>query len=215
MKCHVDGCDREAAYKAQRVCQMHYFRYRRNGIYGLKAEKRHGKGRFRAPKYTNQEGYVLVDVPGHPLSDGRGYVYEHRHTYYEKISSSPSECAMCRRSISWESLHIDHIDCDKSNNDPENLRAVCRPCNVFRGHSPVSMGKHLFTVGGRTMTASAWARDPGVMVSPSTIVRRRQGGMGDYDCIYAPRVTHHSTTTKKIHRKYDGLRGIRRVGRAV
>lgn len=208
MKCHVDECGREAMYRKQRVCQKHYVRYWRNGTYGLKAEKKHGKGRTRKPRYTNPAGYILIDMPGHALSGRRGYVYEHRYVYYEQVSRAPSECAMCGSAISWDVLHIDHIDCNKANNSPANLRAVCRACNVFRGHSPTSMGKHLFTADGRTMTASAWARVPGVLVSAQTIVRRRQMGMSDYDCIFAPRITHHGTTTKKIRRKYDGLRGI-------
>jgi len=36
VKCHIDGCDRDAQYKERQLCQMHYFRHMRNGHYGLK-----------------------------------------------------------------------------------------------------------------------------------------------------------------------------------
>lgn len=38
MKCKIDGCNREAMYKADCVCQMHYFRFMRNGTYDLLSE---------------------------------------------------------------------------------------------------------------------------------------------------------------------------------
>jgi hypothetical protein len=58
------------------------------------------------------------------------------------------------------------------------------------------------------MDAQGWARQPGVTVCGNTILRRKKAGMSDFDAVYSPRLTHHSTQTKKPQRKYDAMRGI-------
>jgi 5-methylcytosine-specific restriction endonuclease McrA len=200
MKCKVDGCDRDAMYQAQQVCQMHYFRYMRNGTYDTILSKKY--------RMQNPAGYQKVNEPDHPLVCSDGYVYEHRFVYYNEISSTVSKCAMCGTDISWKSCHIDHIDNDVTNNAKENLRAVCRSCNVFRGHTPESMGTMLLTINDRTMTPTAWARVDGVEVSGATIRRRKQSGMSDYDAVFSPKKTHSSKPAKKYTTKNDTLRGI-------
>ena len=200
MKCKVDSCDRDAMYKAQKVCQMHYFRYMRTGSY----EKFDRRKAF----IVTPNGYKRITSIGHPLACKGGYVFEHRYVYYTQISDVVSLCAMCEAEISWKTCHIDHIDEDRLNNIKENLRALCRPCNVFRGHDERSMGKHFLTIGGRTLSANAWARADGVEVSLPTILRRKSMGMGDEDAVFSPRRTHQSTKTKKAVCRYDEARGI-------
>ena len=40
-------------------------------------------------------------------------------------------CQICQRSPTTPfGLDIDHLDCTKSHNEPENLRLLCRSCNV-------------------------------------------------------------------------------------
>lgn len=210
MKCKVDGCERDATYKGQQVCQKHYFRYMRNGHYGLK--ERVGREYVKNRKYRlqNPAGYFYLYEPDHPLSTKAGYVYEHRFVYYNQIEKVLNVCRECGDQITWDNAHIDHIDCDVTNNKPNNLRALCRSCNIFRGHSPTSMGRHMLTVDGNTMSANTWARMDGVEVSGATIIRRKTIGMSDYDAIYSPRITHHNTKTKKHPKKYDEERGIKR-----
>jgi hypothetical protein len=203
MKCKVDGCKSDLMYVEQKVCQKHYFRFMRNGSYDLKRSKKY--------RYQNPAGYELINEPNHPLSGKNGYVYEHRFVYYNEVNAEPYRCELCEDSINWSNLHIDHIDNDVSNNKKENLRALCRVCNTFRGHTAESLGKDIFEINGRRLTAFAWARQPDVIVSGATILRRRRLlNMSDYDCVYAPRVTHHKTKTKtgKKERKYDKVRGI-------
>ena len=188
MNCKVDCCKRDAVYKQQQVCQMHYFRFMRNGTYSLT--------RTRKKRIENPAGYQKIYLPGHPLANSDSYAYEHRVVVYSKHGEALPDCPGCGKKITWENCHIDHIDCDVKNNNPSNLRPVCRGCNVFRGHSATSMGKLFLTINGKTMSAQRWAREPGVAVSGATIRRRKKFGASDYDAVYAAKITHKKTTPK-------------------
>jgi len=162
-------------------------------------------------KHTSSNGYVLRLIAGHPLANTTNCVYEHMMVMYAEHGGGPHNCDLCDAAWSWSSKksHIDHIDTNKENNSPRNLRFLCQSCNVFRGHSPTSMGKHFYTVDGATMTAGAWARMDAVEVTGLTIARRSSVmGMSDYDAIFSPRRTCQSTQTKKQSVKYDEVRGI-------
>lgn len=206
--CKVDDCGRIATYKSQQVCQKHYFRFMRNGHYGLKDHRKEGTPRARKYRYTEKtRGYCSVYEPGHPLSSADGMVREHRFVYYENVDKNPTSCEICKRAIHWKNLHIDHMDNNPSNNSPENLRALCRGCNVYRDRPLTSGCKYIFTINGVSMSAHAWASREDVFVAGVTIVRRRlKYGWDDEKCVYAPRVTHHSTTTKVPERKYLSMR---------
>lgn len=201
MKCHVDGCDREAMYKIQQVCQKHYFRMMRNGSYDYKSP-RDSRGRSVNAKYRlhTPNGYYMVYEPDHVLSDNRGYIFEHRFVAYNKYGEV-SECSLCGTSISWANCHVDHIDSDRTNNKEENLRVTCRACNVMRGHlssEKSCFGKrNLITINGVTKTAREWAAMPDVSVRTETIKFRKAKGYSDYDAVYAPRITHHNTSSIK------------------
>jgi len=162
-------------------------------------------------KSTDRRGYISRRLPNHPLADKKGTVREHRMVMYAEYGAGPKECADCGAVWNWEggrNCHIDHIDANTSNNNISNLRFLCAPCNVFRGHTPTSMGTRFFTANNLTMTAGAWARRPDVFVAGNTIRIRRSRGYSDYDAIYAPRKTHQSTATKEPIARYDGVRGI-------
>ena len=116
MKCKIDGCDRESMYTGKMLCQKHYFRIMRNGIPET-VRKRNYRSR-------NAAGYQFVYEPNHPLAHSNGNVYEHRFVYYNQKNSNPTICEMCSKEINWGNLHIDHIDCDVTNNKVENLRAT-------------------------------------------------------------------------------------------
>lgn len=209
--CKVQGCDKGSMYRIQRVCQKHYFRFMRNGHYGFKGSKKPMDPRPHKYRYTDPRGYSKVHEPGHFLADTQGMVREHRFVYYEKIDKDPSECKLCSVPINWDDLHIDHIDTNTTNNLPENLRALCRSCNVFRGHTGISMGKHVFDIEGIKLTAAIWARIDGVKVAGRTMILRRQAGMNDYDCVFKRSVTHPNSVAKRVKTKYDEMRGIPRI----
>lgn len=206
MECKVGGCSKDAVYKKDQVCQMHYFRMMRNGSYELAARKT----KYR---YTTANGYEKLHHPDHALADSSGYVYEHRHVYFE--SGKPHDsCAICGASVDWSSLHIDHIDNDKSNNRIDNLRATCRGCNTFRGHDTESLGKFILTANGVTMDAEMWSRQDGVHVTGATIRRRKRCGMSDFDAIFSSKKTHKSNS-KQRSKRHDEERMSKATSPAV
>lgn len=212
MQCVIENCRRTVRYKDRGICQMHYFRFMRNGSYDLKTERRPSPKRPRKDRYVDPKGYVVVWAEGHPLANKRGLVRENRRVYHDEVDSSPTSCLLCSEPINWKTLHIDHIDNNTGNNDKHNLRALCRSCNVFRGHTAESMGKHILEVDGVRMDAMAWARCAGVELSGHTILCRFKGGMSAKDAIFSPRKTHQNTRTKKPKTKYDDVRGLPQPG---
>jgi len=208
MNCCITGCEKPIQYKARKMCQMHYFRHMRNGIFECKPDRTKATRRQRKPQYVNKKGYVSVWAEKHPLATSRGLIRENRRVYYDEINSAPKECELCGRDINWRTLHIDHIDNNPGNNFAANLRALCRACNVFRGHTAESMEKHIFEVDGIRMGAMAWARMSAVKVAGQTIIRRRKMGMCDRDAVFGQRKTHTNTSTHAPPTKYDTARGI-------
>jgi len=179
----------------------------RNGYYEKK-KTRNPRKYGRTYRTQNPAGYYKVYEPGHPLADSAGTVYEHRFIYYRDINNEVTICDKCSDDVTWDTCHIDHVDDDVENNAKENLRCLCRPCNVFRGHSNTSMGKMFLTINGVTNTPAAWARTQGVRVAHNTISRRKRNGWSDFDAVYGEKITHKSTVASKSKCKYDKERGI-------
>ena len=66
-------------------------------------------------------GYILVKVPNHPMADVRGYAYEHR-----LVASRKAGRPLLRAEI------VRHINGNKVDNRPENLRIVRRTSGALR-----------------------------------------------------------------------------------
>jgi len=66
---------------------------------------------WKGGRTVASNGYILVKAPEHPLADVRGYVYEHR-LVAEQILGRPLR--------QGEVIH--HLDGNKQNNSPDNLR---------------------------------------------------------------------------------------------
>lgn len=185
MECKVDGCKNEIRYKSECLCQKHYFRQWRYG----RLENKKPKDRFE-----DKRGYQFVYAPNHPLKVGkRNYIAEHRTVLYAKIGTALKSCEICGKSITWETCHVDHIDENKRNNDPSNLRPTCITCNTHRNLAPAHKRfKNSFAISydGETKTATEWARDSRVKISHAQIRRRKLAGFSDYDALFAPKTTH-------------------------
>lgn len=86
--------------------------------------------------YTDFNGYVAIYGREHPLTSASGLVYEHQVVLYEKIGPGPHACHWnCGKMLEWggrNGIHVDHLDEDRSNNDPENLVPSCVGCNWGR-----------------------------------------------------------------------------------
>ena len=127
--CNVLGCDGLIRSARSTLCEKHYYRLRRNGHLSLKPK--HDPPRL----VDHSNGYKLLYAPDHPIST-KGQpvrVYEHRAVYYEKHGDGPFRCHWCRLEVTWSTMHVDHLDDDKTNNEPTNLVASCPVCNQRRG----------------------------------------------------------------------------------
>jgi 5-methylcytosine-specific restriction endonuclease McrA len=209
MECKVDGCGRDAMYKEKQLCQMHYFRVMRNGITDTLPKTR--KYRIQMPG----AGYQRIYEPAHALSDKSGYVAEHRFMIYEKYGVNLPDCEICGAPTKWETCHVDHIDKDPTNNNINNLRPLCRPCNTFRDYPQRHTFKrnHSITYDGKTMTAKEWERQPEVNLVASSIVRRLNSGMSTHDALFAEKKTHNGKISidnrpRKTKFKYERKNAI-------
>lgn len=193
MKCKVAGCEKEATYVQQCVCQKHYFRMMRYGTYDL---TKSGKRKERS---QNDRGYQMLHQPDHPLAMANGSVYEHRAVIYAKYGDNLPDCELCGKKLNWRIAHIDHIDEVVTNNIESNLRPLCGACNTNRSKKPAHNRKDAVAITylGETKTANEWARDPRVKVSNATIMRRKKLGMTDFECLFAPKITHNGNVPIK------------------
>lgn len=187
MQCSVENCPKPAAYKKAQLCQAHYFRLRRTGTVEERiiARKRH---------IETPNGYIRTYEPDHPLACERGYVFEHRRVMWGQVGETVGACRICGRDEAWATCHVDHINNDRKDNRPENLRVLCRGCNIKRGLTQECYATRgevgLLEFEGRIGTPADWARDPRVSVTAATIVRRKKSGMTDRDALFAEKVTH-------------------------
>jgi len=141
-------------------------------------------------KTDHSGGYVLVWSPNHILADKKGYVYEHRFVYYEQVSKEVSNCEICDKEIGWGNVHIDHIDENRKNNSPENLRPLCNGCNVSRNRDYTKQTKHFITYNGEKKSAKEWSDDDRVYVSRTCILQRLKRGMSAEEILFSEKKTH-------------------------
>lgn len=158
-KCEVADCGKPTRTKSAELCKMHYHRLYRTGALEL-----------RAPQAAREHsgGYIVRCAPGHPLVARlkKPYEYEHRIVYYDAHGEGPFPCFWCSKEVTWDTLHIDHLDDEKKNNRPDNLVASCPVCNQARGKHKAAAkmraaGK-IIEYGGRSMCVSEWARELGI-----------------------------------------------------
>ncbi len=66
-----------------------------------------------------------------------------RNEAYELLGARDGEfCAICGKAGSSETLVVDHIDNNNSNNDPDNWQLLCRSCNSKKNPRGASKPKN-------------------------------------------------------------------------
>jgi hypothetical protein len=179
--CKVEGCEKHANRKGPQLCEMHYGRVRRSGGFDLIRKRRQGE-------WLHSNGYVLMSTDNHQLAYAGGVAYKHRIVFFSAHGDGPFSCHWCGTSVTWKTLHIDHLDDDKANNAVENLAASCPICNQRRGqHKVVATFRKRFgvTIDGVTKTLNEWAATYGI--SRQSIRWRLANGWEISDAIKTPR----------------------------
>ena len=156
--CTVDGCQTKVRSARATLCHMHYARLGRTGTTDLNPKE------VIDEKLTSN-GYVTIPANGHPLAHN-SRVYEHRAVYYNQHGIGPFNCYWCDTRITWDDLHIDHLDDVKTNNQIANLVASCPTCNMTRGSAKMKKAMQAkginLTFNGVTKHISEWAQDLGI-----------------------------------------------------
>lgn len=171
--CSAPGCEAHATRVGAVLCEKHYMRRRRNGTYDRRA---------RAKEMPHSHGYVLEWAKGHPL-DGRvdtmTRVYQHRRVFHDHHGEGPFECHWCSTPVTWDDMHVDHLNAVKHDNRPDNLVASCPACNKARGVEKMTRthrerSKAKIEWRGEALTVGEWAKRIGI--SPQSLKWRIDNG---------------------------------------
>lgn len=131
--CDFEGCERPARAVKGGYCEAHYYRVRRNGTTSLLSRDEY---RIAAPaparRAPTSDGYVRIHNVDHPLALKDRSVFEHRMVAYDERNGADPSCEWCGVALEWDTAAVDHLDEDRSNNDPRNLYVSCHQCNISR-----------------------------------------------------------------------------------
>lgn len=134
-------------------------------------------------------GYLLEHRPGHPLSRLSKRVYQHRAVFHQHHGEGPFKCHWCGIQVTWETMHVDHLNDVVTDNDIGNLAASCARCNQARGLPKMRLtmkrAGRLITAHGMTMCVSDWARHLGL--ARWTLMGRLAKGMPPDEAMTADR----------------------------
>lgn len=163
-RCSVDGCTSKVRSGRAIYCEKHYYRARRNGTLALMSET------DPPPEIiVHTHGYLLEYAPGHWLAErlGTNRVYQHRRVFFDKNGEGPFECHWCGVTVSWDDMHVDHLNAKRDDNRHSNLVASCPPCNVKRGVGAMTStmrekSKARITWRGECLTLGEWAARIGI-----------------------------------------------------
>ena len=114
--------------------------WRENNVYHLARIQREWREANEGHVYTDKKsGYEIYIGYNHPAALPCGVTRYHRIVLWEKIGGGEHPCNWCGKTVYWnQSTHtdwhtaliVDHVDWDKTNNDPSNLVPACNDCNL-------------------------------------------------------------------------------------
>lgn len=150
-RCKVEDCRSSVRSLNAIFCEKHYRRLLRTGT----TEKR------KPRRCKTSHGYITVYDPRN-----RKREYEHRKVLFESIGIGPFKCHWCKKTVTKKTMHTDHLNEVRDDNDPRNIVPSCAICNQARGrHKIVSiMQSRGFnpTLGNETMPIIEWAKKIGI-----------------------------------------------------
>ena len=204
-ECSVDGCCKPATRVTSVMCETHYYRKRRTGMTSLRpvtlsnTVKPTAELRVIPETVEHSGGYLMNYAPDHPLARGsHPRVYQHRVVYYEHHGAGPFKCNWCACPVTWEGMHVDHVDDDKQNNDISNLVASCPTCNQARGQWKMRLFHRQRTgvrIGDRLHTLNEGAAIAGI--SRNSILARLAKGWPVERAVFEPRGKSGPATKRK------------------
>jgi hypothetical protein len=174
--CEARGCKKQVRSAGAKFCEAHYMRQRRNGHLHLVAEV------SPPPKFTTHtQGYVLEYAPGHWIAERtkQSRVYQHRRVFFDAHGEGPFLCHWCSVQVTWDDMHVDHVNAVRNDNDLSNLVASCAGCNHRRGHSKMKATARAKSAtkiswAGESLTLGEWAERIGI--SRASIASRIASG---------------------------------------
>lgn len=150
-RCKVEACRSPVRSLNATLCDKHYFRLRNTGT----TDKR------KSRKFKNSGGYIVVYD-----SKNRRNEYEHRKVLFESMGNGPFKCHWCKKTITKRTMHTDHLNEVKDDNDPSNVVPSCAICNQARGRHKMIVTKQAcgmnLTLGNETMPLIEWAKRIGI-----------------------------------------------------
>lgn len=171
--CSVIGCGCKVRSAGAVLCEKHYMRLRRHGDVRRKVDANPPE-----PVALHSHGYVMEYYPGHPLARG-ARVYQHRRVFFDAHGDGPFTCKWCGCNVSWDDMHVDHLNAVRDDNRIENLVASCASCNTgcersMSADAARKRAKHRYELYGETLTAQQWASRIGI--SRNSLLARLAAG---------------------------------------
>lgn len=150
--------------------------------------------------HLGSAGYLFVAAPNHPLRRAGYRVGQHRIVYYDAHGAGPFDCHWCGKNVTWETLHIDHVDNDKKNNNLSNLVASCHRCNcAIRGNKrrvDTLREKRGIVAHGEKLLVTEWAKRLGI--SYVSILQRLETGWPPELAVSLPRGSKRPDCAKRV-----------------